>query len=62
MVFWLMLFECVRCCRLVKGEERYLFVKSNYCRACINFIENSGDYETILNTECVLMRFNQIES
>ena len=55
-------FSCVRCTRLVKGEECYLFVRSNYCRACIDFIENSGDYIKILNTECVLMRFEQIEN
>jgi len=56
------MFSCARCTREVKNEERYLFVGSDYCRACINYIENSGEYETILNTHAVLMRFRQIEN
>jgi len=56
------MFECVRCCRAVKNEECYIFVNSPYCRACMNFIENSGDYDQILNTNAVLMRFKQIEN
>jgi len=56
------MFCCVRCTREVKNEERYIFVNSDYCRACINTIENNGEFETILNTNSVLMRLDQIEN
>jgi len=56
------MFECARCTRQVTNEERYIFVNSTYCRACMIFIENSGEFETVLNTNSVLMRLDQIEN
>jgi len=56
-------FSCVRCCRQVTNEEKYLIFRSCYCRACINTIENSRDYIHVTMIQCVMGKFgDQIEN
>ena len=54
-----MLFECVRCSRMVGNEECYWIFNRKYCRACEIFITN--DKES-LKLASFMARYGDIET
>ncbi len=56
------MFECVRCTRIVEGEEKYLMFKDEYCSACMDTITHDQDYAWIIGRNYLLSRFEQIEN
>jgi len=62
-----MLFECVRCTRLIKHEEIYYFMNRFYCHACMIFIECDPESMKLVKTQYKLDKilqenFRQIEN
>jgi len=58
----LLLFECDRCTRLVKGEERYLLMDFFYCRACFITITHDPDYNIFLERIKILSQLPRFEN
>jgi len=56
------MFECVRCTREVKNEECHLLNNENYCRACINTLENDPDYQRIVSRAFIMGKLENIEN
>jgi len=55
----IIMFECIRCTRIVNNEEIYVLHGSFYCRACMITIENDPDCLVVLK---MLRNLEQIEN
>jgi len=51
---------CVRCSKLIAGQEKYWLLSRYYCRACKEFIEQDRDHPYNYMMK-FLDRFEQVE-